>query len=217
MESQSTSATWPGAFGIFKRAKEAAMVNLGTLLALDFATLILGYLQGTDQHQHLRFPWPIVMAAILLNILVTISLTIVYLASVRGKKIELSESLRQGTRLYVNGFIATVLVVVLLSFSLLLFIVPFFFVLPRLVQTLYYLVDRDLEPMEAIKASWNGTKGHSLKVWGLIGAFVLFSLLMLVLVGFYLLFVFQTAFALLYLYVNGEHDKSGSQHPATKK
>jgi hypothetical protein len=39
-------------------------------------------------------------------------------------------------------------------------------------------------------------------VWGVIAVSLLFAVLCLVLVGIYLLFMYQTAFALLYLFIN---------------
>jgi membrane-anchored glycerophosphoryl diester phosphodiesterase (GDPDase) len=95
---------------------------------------------------------------------------------------------------------------VVLSLSLLLFVIPFFFVLPRLVLSPYYLVNQNLGPIAALKASWEKTKGHSGKVWGIIGVNILFVLLCVTIIGIpvalYLLFMYASASPVLYYWIN---------------
>jgi uncharacterized membrane protein len=143
--------------------------------------------------------------------LIQLALTKAYLASARGEQISFMDSISGGAKHYVNGFIATIVSAVLIGLSFLALVIPFFFVLPRLTLVFYFLVDQNLGPMEAIKASWEQTKGHSGKVWGLIGVTVLFGILIFVLVGIYLTFVYQTVFALLYLHIAG---KLAAEKPA---
>jgi hypothetical protein len=109
----------------------------------------------------------------------------------------------------------TILITLSLIVSFLLLVIPFFFVLPRLTLAEYFLVDKNMGVIEAYKASWNATKGHSLKVWGIYGAGILMALLCVTVIGipvaFYLLIMYSAAFAVLYEFLN----RSPATQPAT--
>jgi hypothetical protein len=212
-QTNATASAWPGAFGIFKRAKAATLVNGWTLFGLDVLAVIVSVLQQKGDKNN-NGTWVVAFVASLLSVFVQLVLTAAYLASARGEKISFGDSLKAGVKHYINGFIASIVVVVLLAISLLALVVPFFFVLPRLTLVFYFLVDQNLGPIEAIKASWDQTKGYSTKVWGVIAVSFLFAVLGLVLVGIYLSFVYQTAFALLYLHLGG---KLSADKPAEVK
>jgi hypothetical protein len=79
---------------------------------------------------------------------------------------------------------------------------------------LFYVVDKGMGPIEAIKASWADSKGYSAKVWGAIAVSILFAVLCLLIVGIYLLFMYQTVFALLYLYIGGKKVVAPTTSPA---
>jgi hypothetical protein len=203
MESQepSTSAhNWPGAFGIFKQASAAAKKNLWALLGLNLLTIVASGISNGGEKQDVT--WYIILIASLVSIWLQLALISNYLAGVRDKTESFADSLQAGLKHFVNGFIATLVTAFLLVLSIIALVIPFFFVVPRLQLVLYYLVDQNMGPIEAIKASWENSKGYSLKVWGVIAVSLLFAVLCLVLVGIYLLFMYQTAFALLYLFIN---------------
>ncbi len=85
-------------------------------------------------------------------------------------------------------------------------IIPFFIVAPRIALSPYFLIDKNMGPIEALKASWAITQGHAGKVWGIIGANIAFALLILTLIGIpvaiYLLFMYSAALAVLYEFLN---------------
>lgn len=195
---------WPGAFGIFKRAAAATKVNLMTILLFNLITLVFS---GADRNKG----GALTFVGFLVSIWASISLVSLYLASVRGERQSFGDAAKVGIKRYVDGFIASVLTVILLVLSVVALIVPFFFVLPRLQLVMYYVVDKGMGPIEAIQASWADTKGYSAKVWGALGVSILFGVLCLVIVGIYMLFMYQTVFALLYLYIGSKKGAAESQ------
>lgn len=85
-----------------------------------------------------------------------------------------------------------------------LFIIPVFFIAPRLVLAQYFIVDKNMGPVESIRASWNATKGNVGKVYGIFGATLVMSLLMLTIIGIpfalYFLLMYSAAYPLLYVW-----------------
>ena len=65
----------------------------------------------------------------------------------------------------------------------------------------YFLIDQNLGAVDAVKASWNNTKGHAGKVWGITLLSIGMAILIIVLIGVYFLLMYSAAMALLYTYV----------------
>jgi hypothetical protein len=198
--------TWPGAFGVFKHSKQVVQVNLWAILGLNLITLVLGGFNKKDAHAHASGTMSVLsLVGVLISFWLTVALVMLYLAGIRGEKLSFVAAFKRSLPFYLKTVGATILSALLLVLSLLALVVPFFFVLPRLVLINYFIVDRNAGPIEAIKLSWNGTKGHSLKVWGIIAAMILFAILCFVLVGIYLLFFYQAALAVLYTFITQSH------------
>ena len=62
-------------------------------------------------------------------------------------------------------------------------IVPFFFIAPRLVNVGYFILDKNMGVMDALKASWNTTDKNVGKVYGIVGAYIAYSLLFITIIG----------------------------------
>ncbi len=101
-----------------------------------------------------------------------------------------------------------------LVISFILLIIPGLFLLPRLILAPYFLVDQKLSISGALQPSWDQSKGHAGKAWGVIGVSILFGLLELVLIGFYFSFIYGAAFALLYTFVIARHAATAGQAQA---
>jgi len=86
--------------------------------------------------------------------------------------------------------------------SLVLLIIPFFFIYPRLVLAEYYLVDQNTSILFALKASWRATEGQLGKIYGIFGAYVAMFLLAITIIGIpfaiYFIIMYSPAYALLY-------------------
>lgn len=202
--------TWDGAFEIYKNSRAVIMHNVRPYLAIVLASLVAGLIQDNalntaDGNSISVADIVVAMACILLSILLSVSLAKVVLAGLKSKKVEFMNVVRQSVSIVPNYFLMSIVVSAIAIVSLLLFIVPFFFVLPRLVLAEYFVVDKNMGPIEAIKASWAATKGHVLKVWGISGATIVMALLMITIIGIpfsvYFLFMYSAAFGVLYAFL----------------
>ncbi len=196
---QTVSDNWPGAYGVYKTSKQAVKMNLETLVLIGLLNIIVGSSLGFVFRRGGNF------LGLVLGSYTTAALVIVFLASVRGKKISIKEALSDALSFWLKMIGLELLIMFSLIGSFLLFIVPFFFVLPRLLMAEYFLIDKDMDVLEAYKASWHATKGHSGKVWGIIGASISMALLALTIIGIpfavYFLIMYSAAFAVLYLFI----------------
>lgn len=204
-KTQSTlEGDWPRAWGIYKHSRDAISKNVSTYLLVVIGSfgilfalgLILQMIFGRKVGVYIYD-----VVSYLIVIWVTIALVNVYLASVRGKSIELEESIKTTASLWGRMLLLQVLIWLTIIGGLILLIVPGIIFQLRLSLATYYLVDKDMSVMEAYKASWEVTKGNLGKIWGLVGVKLLFYLLWFVLIGIYLTIMYTTVFAYLYEYL----------------
>jgi len=193
-------STWPGGFGAYKFSKKAVKFNLGTIVLLWIIDLAVG--GGFD----FIFKRGGGLVGLVFGSLVMAALTLTFIASVRGKRLEIGEAFSQALTFWLRMIGLTLLVSITIVISILLLVVPFFFVFPRLVLASYFLVDKNQGVIDAYKASWNATKGHVGKVYGIVGATILMALLMVTIIGIpfsiYFLVMYSAVFAVLYEFIN---------------
>lgn len=106
------------------------------------------------------------------------------LRGVRGEEPEIDDLLA-GFRTYVNAVGGMLLYGLAVVVGLVLLIVPGLIAMVRLAFTPYMIVDRDLGPVDAVKASWEATRGHGWTLFGLliVSLLILLGGLLLLLVG----------------------------------
>lgn len=197
---------WPGAFGIYKYSKQAVLTNWGTLLGLVLSSMVLsGIVSNLGDKKHTMLYTIGQLLSLVVAAYASAATTIVALKSVRREKIGFSDALSKATEYFWPILGATLLLYVILAASILLFIIPFFFIAPRLTLTPYFLIDNKLGPVDALKASWEETRGHSGKIWGLVGVNIVYTLLFFTIIGIpfgaYFLFLYMAASALLYYWI----------------
>jgi hypothetical protein len=154
------------------------------------------------------------LLSFVISFFLSCAMSLMIIRSVRGEKLGFSDSFEQSLP-YVAGYILVNLVRSFALFvSFILLVIPFFFVLPRLLLAEYYVLDKKLDPIEALKASWNDTRGHAGKVWGIFGVMFLMVLLCVTIIGIpvaiYLLIMFSAAPAILYAYIQ-KHPVAGPE------
>jgi hypothetical protein len=200
-------AQWPGAFKLYKPSKAAVMLNLGSILGIYVITFALNIVY-TVATRSLKLTLPALALRIIYEIVVMIlSAGIIYatIAGIRGKKITISDALNAVFKKALNIVAVSILLGIILLVSFVLLIVPFFFVMPRLVLALYFVLDKDLDPVEAIKASWEYTKASEGKFYGIIGVYLLICLPIVTIIGIlatiYFGLMYSAAFALFYAYL----------------
>lgn len=197
-------STWPGAFGLYKFSRNAMRVNIGTYVAVFLLSLVVGSIpMSVDQNSPAYY-----LLSIATNIVAVwfeAATILIVLQSVRQHKISLNDSLQQGLAMFGKYFLQSLLMGLIAIGSILCFIVPAFIILPRLSLAQYYLFDKNMGIVESIKASWEATRGHVGKVWGIIGATMAMMLLMITIIGIpvsiYFLVMYSAANAILYFWL----------------
>lgn len=192
---------WPGGFGLYKHSKAAVKFNFNTLLILFIANMLLsGLAQGLERDH------PLLPVVSLATGFVALTSAIAYLASVRKQKLSIGDALKQAIqpKLWLNAIGLAILAGLTVAVSILLLVVPFFFVLPRVWPSLYFVLDGK-GPVEALKASFAATKGHVGKIYGVIGATIAIELLFVTIIGIpfaiYFLFMYGAATAITYVFI----------------
>ena len=194
----SPMTTWPGAFGAFKPSRKIVMLNLAPLLLFFVISLLINFFAPNNIAGELvSFAVSCVLSVAIISIL---------FEAQKGVKLSVSESINRAFSLLALKYAAlTICMVVIIIGSALLLIIPALFVIPRIVLAPYVLVDTNGGVFDSIKKSWELTKGHAGKSWGIIGVSVLFAILCLVLIGLYLLLMYTAVFMLFYMYTQAMH------------
>ena len=204
MEPKATAAptspmtTWPGAFGAFKPSRKIVMFNLAPVLLLFVVSFLVGVLKPNHALGSL--------AALVVTSVLSVGTISTLFEARKGVKLSVSDAVTRGFSLLAIKYLALAIVLTfILIGSALLFIIPFFFVLPRVVLAPYILVDTNGGIFDSVQKSWDLTKGSAGKSWGIIGVSLLFTILCVVLVGLYLLLMYAAVFVLFYEYVQAKH------------
>jgi hypothetical protein len=205
---------WPGAFGIYKYSKQAIHYNLGSIVKILILNLVVSNLLVAILKQ------PGQILGFLVDGLLLGANILILIASVRRRRISAGEAINQAVKFWLRILGLYILVGISVVISLLLLIVPFFFVMPRLVLSFYYLVDKDIGVIEAYKASWINTKGHVGNVWGIIGASIAMALICLTIIGIpisiYFLVMYSASIVVLYEFLNTKStSKSAADAPSS--
>ena len=200
-------ATWPGAFGVYKHSKKSVMLNLLPLLAIFFASYLASFAIGIIFNIIPRIGYSLgQIVSEVVAIFFTIAIYKTLLSSVKGKTVDPVETVKLSPPYFVKVFLASLLVGLIAVASFIAFIIPFFFIAPRLINVTYYIVDKDFGVMDALKASWNSTDKNVGKVYGIIGAYIAYSLLFITIIGIpfaiYFLVMYSAAPTIFYEYTS---------------
>lgn len=199
MSKEKTSTKeWAGAFAAYKPSSEAMKLNASVILILILVNIGLEILlqalfDGSDSMSNL------------ISLLLSPLFTMAIYSGVYGKKIKPEEIIDKTKPFYVQLVIASFLVSLSLIASLILLIIPFFFVMPRVVLTPYFLINKKLDAVEALKMSWEKTKPHQGKIWGIIGAMIVMALPAITIIGIplavYFVFMYSASSAVLFKHI----------------
>jgi len=206
--------SWPGAFKLFNLAQRAFVVNWQTYVLLTIIALVVSLICGMvggNNTQSASYSLAQLLSTIV-SIFFAAALNFVELSSAQAKKVDLSTSISTAGGIFLRYVGMYVLVTFILAVSILLLIFPVFFVVPRLALAPYFLIDKKMGPIEAIKASWHQSKGNVGKVYGIVGVFILLVLTGIAVITIpltiYLLFAYSPAFAILYMWVQRSAGKT---------
>jgi len=135
-------------------------------------------------------------------------LTATALKAARGQPVTFGDPF-SGGRYFVQFFVALIVASVAISVGTALCIVPGVILALGLSLQSFLIVDQDLSGVEALKRSWEMTKGHRLNIllFWLISLFVVFAGELACFFGVFLISypLLTIAFAWVYLRIKGEH------------
>jgi hypothetical protein len=213
-EPTSASAEWPGAFGIFKTSQKAIGLNAWLLIGLFILSAVISNILANISKLFGDTAAISVasslsgLASFVASCIFSFMMIYVVIESVRGNKTSLNsaiEAVTSDTNRLLHFFLAQILVSAISFASIIVFIIPAFFIIPRVSLTFYFLIDKKMDAIEALSASWNYTKGNVGKVYGIFGVSVLIGLTAVLLITIpltiYLLVSYMAAYALLYMYI----------------
>jgi len=176
----------PSAFSLLTPSMNIIKNNLAAFLvlgAIPIAIMLLGQgpdlfnvtqqsrtMTGTLNHWNV-----IALVGFIVAILTTPGLILLELKGVYKETPSYGEAFTEGLNYLWRIIGLGVVTFFVLMLSLVLLIIPFFFVLPRVILASYYLVDRNLGVIEALKASIADYKTYR-GTWGVIGVTLLIAL-----------------------------------------
>ena len=214
--SSSTLGGWPGAFGIFKYSKKIVMLSLGTLILLYISNYGINSVfniiyQASLDPKSTNIGLLLLLITILVVILVAtgtifqVAQIYVYTEGLKGVKTSYKDSISNSIKYFLKFLLLSILISATSVVSFMIFVLPFFFIMPRIILAPYFLIDQNMGVIESYKASWNSTRGNVGKVYGIWGASIAMLLPIITLIGIpfsvYFLFLYSACYAILYKYV----------------
>ena len=126
---------------------------------------------------------------------------LLFLRAMRNEKIDLKEMFSGFKANYLNIILAHLIWVAIVGIGFVFLIVPGIILACRLVFIPYLVMDKNMEPVAAVEKSWEMTKGHGWKIFGMALLAILIVIMGLIcfIVGiFFAIIWISGAFAALY-------------------
>ncbi len=118
---------------------------------------------------------------------------LMYLRAIRNEKVDISEMFDGFKKNYVNIILANLLTVAIVGLGFVFLIIPGIILACRLVFVSYLVMDKNLEPVAAVEKSWEMTRGHGWKIFGMA------LLAILVAIAGLLCFIVGIVFAIIWI------------------
>jgi len=141
----------------------------------------------------------------------------VFLKAVRGERIEVRDIFVVFQRNYWNVVIANIVVGIIVALGFVMLIVPGIIFACRLAFVPYLVVDREMDVMEALRVSWDMTRGYGWQIFfmGLLAIPVVILGLICIIVGVFVSVMWiSAAFAAMYHAVETQDGVPEYQYPA---
>jgi hypothetical protein len=125
----------------------------------------------------------------------------VFLKAVRGERIEIRDMFAVFQKNYWNAVVANIVVAVIVGLGFLMIIVPGIIFACRLAFVPYLVVDREMDVMDALRVSWDMTRGHGWQIFfmGFLAIFIVIGGLICFFVGVIISIIWiSSAFAVMY-------------------
>jgi hypothetical protein len=125
----------------------------------------------------------------------------VFLKAVRGERVEIRDIFSVFQRNYWNAVVANIVVSVIVGLGIVMLIVPGIIFACRLAFVPYLVVDRKMDVMDALRVSWDMTRGYGWHIFfmGFLAFWIAIGGLILLFVGIFVSIMWiSTAFAAMY-------------------
>ena len=142
----------------------------------------------------------------------------IFIQAVRRVKPDFEYFIKGFMENYLSIVLANLLVIALVVLGLFALIVPGIIIACRLAFVSYIVMDKKLDPIEAVELSWKMTRGHGWKIFfmGFVSIFIAIFGLILIIVGIIPAIIWiSSSFAALYESVNLEMEKPVEAEVAT--
>lgn len=205
---------WPGGlYGPYKYSKNIVKRNWVLILVLILLSGVISSILSTiSDSVPSSSKMGVGLVTNLLNYVASsifqFAIVFAFIAGAKNSTISIGESLNKSISKIVNILIYVSVSSAIMIASFLLFIIPFFFIAPRLAFGYFLIVDKDMGPIEAIQASWAMTKGSVGNIYKICIGMILICLLMFTIIGIpfaiYLLFMYQAGLFVLYKFIDNK-------------
>jgi uncharacterized membrane protein len=195
------------------------------LLVVSIVYTILTGPVSTVQWQVGSFGWflvPLVLFGILYGIFVAGPIDYgakwVFLKAVRGERIEVKDIFYPFQRNYWNVVIANIVVGIIVGLGIFMLIVPGIIFACRLAFVPYLVVDREMDVMDALRVSWDMTRGYGWHIFlmGLLAIPIVILGLICFIVGVFVSVMWiSAAFAVMYHAVAKKDGIPETRYPAS--
>ncbi|WP_167607326.1 hypothetical protein [Maribellus sediminis] len=133
----------------------------------------------------------------------------IFVQAIRDEDVDLKTLFEGFKTKYLNIVLANLIVAALVILGVMLLVIPGIIVACRLAFVSYLVMDKDMEAMKAVEKSWQMTRGHGWKIFGMaiLSFFIFFAGVIVFFVGAIVsLMWIHSAFASLYQSVLNESD-----------
>lgn len=178
------------------------------LFVVSLVTMVISIPTGTMQWTDEKFQWyfvPLIGFGILYGVFlmgpINYGVKWVFLKAVRKEKINIKDMFSAFERNYWNSVLANLLVGIIVGFGIVMLIVPGIIFACRLAFVPYLVMDQKMDVMDALKASWDMTRGHGWSIFamGLLAIPIVIAGLIMLFVGVFISIMWITAaFAVIY-------------------
>ena len=124
-----------------------------------------------------------------------------FLKAVRGERVEIKDVFSVFQRNYWNAVVANIVVSVIVGLGIIMLIVPGIIFACRLAFVPYLVVDREMDAMEALRVSWDMTRGYGWQIFfmGFLAIGIAIGGLLMLIVGIFVSIMWiSAAFAAMY-------------------
>jgi len=178
------------------------------LLVISIVYMVLSGPVSFFQWKMDHFEWflvPLAFFGIVYGIFVagpiSYSVKLVFLKAVRGERIEIKDMFSVFQKNYWNAVVANIVVGVIIGLGIVMLIVPGIIFACRLAFVPYLVMDHNMDVMDALRTSWDMTRGYGWQIFFM--GFMAFFIAILGLIAFFVGVIIavmwiSTAFAAIY-------------------